>query len=44
MSKLDLNITDDFVIVASDYEQMDLKKNFKKINPEKFSKFKEYLP
>ncbi|WCC47213.1 hypothetical protein [Tenacibaculum finnmarkense] len=44
LSKLDLNITDDFVIVASDYEQMDLKKNFKKINSEKFSEFKEYLP
>lgn len=39
-----LNITDDFVVVASDYEQTDLKKNFKKINPKKFNEFKKYLP
>jgi len=36
--------TSDFVIVASDYEMADLKKNFKLINPEQFEQFKNKLP
>ncbi len=35
--------TDDFVVVASDYEQSDLKKNFKLINPELFNEYKKKL-
>ncbi|HMO39876.1 MAG TPA: hypothetical protein PKE17_10720 [Saprospiraceae bacterium] len=41
--EFDLNRTDDFVIIASDYEQGDLKKNFKLINPEIFDKFQNKL-
>ncbi len=41
ISEFELNTTNDFVFVAADYEQCDLKKNFKKINPEKFQDFKK---
>lgn len=41
--EFELNTTDDFVIVASDYEQGDLKKNFKLINPELFEQYKNKL-
>ncbi|GEN66277.1 hypothetical protein [Chryseobacterium rhizosphaerae] len=43
ISAFELNKTDDFVVVASDYEQSDLKKNFKLINPELFYEFKNKL-
>lgn len=43
ISEFEINKTDDFVIVASDYEQSDLKKNFKLINPELFYEFKNKL-
>lgn len=44
LSEFDLNVTDDFVVVTSDYESIDLKKNFKILNPEKFNTFKNKLP
>ncbi len=43
ISEFEFNTTDDFVIVASDYEQGDLKKNFKLINPELFDEYKNKL-
>ncbi|TDG36417.1 hypothetical protein EZJ43_07820 [Pedobacter changchengzhani] len=43
ISEFDLIKTDDFVIVASDYEQGDLKKNFKLINPELYDEYKNKL-
>lgn len=43
ISEFELAKTDDFVIVASDYEQADLKKNFKIINPELFVDYKNKL-
>ena len=43
MAEFDLNKTDDFVVVASDYEQSDLKKNFKLINPELYNEYKNKL-
>lgn len=44
LNELKLNKTSDFVIVAADYEQADLKKNFKILNPELFEQFKKDLP
>lgn len=44
LSEFNLAMTDDFVIVASDYYQNDFGKNFKQINPELFDTFKNYLP
>ncbi len=37
------NTTDDFILVVADYEQADLKKNFKQIYPEKYDEFKKKL-
>lgn len=44
LNELKLNKTGDFIIVAADVEQVDLKKNFKILNPELFEKFKKDLP
>ncbi|AMP98816.1 hypothetical protein AY601_1909 [Pedobacter cryoconitis] len=44
LNEFKLNKTSDFVIVAADAEQGDLKKNFKVLNPELFEKFKKDLP
>ena len=44
LNEFKLNKTSDFVIVAADVEQADLKKNFKILNPELFEKFKKDLP
>jgi hypothetical protein len=44
LQEFKLHQTPDFVIVASDYEMTDLKKNFKLINPELFEQFKKELP
>jgi hypothetical protein len=44
LNELKLNKTGDFVILAADVEQVDLKKNFKILNPELFEKFKKDLP
>ena len=41
--EFDLNTTDDFVLVVADYEQGDLKKNFKQIYPERYDEFKKKL-
>jgi hypothetical protein len=38
------NRTDDFVIIASDYELADFRKNFKILNPDFLSLYKEVLP
>jgi hypothetical protein len=39
----ELNTTDDFVLIATDFENIDIKKNFKAINPELFENFKKIL-
>lgn len=41
--ELDIQTTDDFVIVAGYFDQSDFKKNFKQINPEKMDAFKAIL-
>lgn len=43
LAEFDLEKTADFVVVASYFDQSDLKKNFKQINPELFEKFKRKL-
>ncbi len=43
ISEFNLDTTDDFAIVAADYEQGDLKKNFKRINPEMYDDYKNKL-
>lgn len=43
LNEFKLNKTSDFVIVAADDEQADLKKNFKFLNSELFEQFKEGL-
>ncbi len=43
LSEFNLNTTDDFVLIVADYEQGDLKKNFKQIYPEKYDEFKSRL-
>lgn len=44
LSELNLDVTDDFVIIASDFEQINFRKNFKQINHELFDTFKNQLP
>lgn len=44
LNEFKLNKTSDFVIIAADYEQADLKKNFKIVNPELFEQFRNDLP
>lgn len=44
LQEFNIRQTPDFVIVASDYEMADLKKNFKLINPERFEQFKNEIP
>ena len=44
LNEFKLNKTNDFVIIAADNEQADLKKNFKVMNPELFEQFKKDLP
>jgi len=44
ISGFKLNMADPFVIIVSDYDLGDLKKNFKLINPERYDEFKKQLP
>lgn len=44
LNEFTLNKTSDFVIIAADDEQADLKKNFKILNPELFEQFRKDLP
>lgn len=43
LAEFELNVSDDFVVVASYFDLRDLKSNFKKINPELFAQFKRQL-
>lgn len=43
LAEFELNISDDFVVVASYYDLRDLKSNFKNINPELFEQYKHQL-
>lgn len=43
LAEFELNVSDDFVVVASYFGLRDLKSNFKKINPELFAQFKRQL-